>query len=76
MRFVTPLFFAAAGAWVHVYNGDHAGRVMVLPFMDAFASDPAGQGRATVVTLFVFAGTFAVWDTIRWISSRKETRED
>lgn len=73
MRFVTPVLFAAAGAWV-AWNNSASDRILVLPFIDALApstaGNPAAQGAVTVAVLFGLAAVFAAWDAAMWWRSR------
>lgn len=51
-RWLTPILFLAAAAWVSVHNGAGGPTVLTLPFMDAFVGpDPRAQGEATVLAL-------------------------
>jgi hypothetical protein len=79
MRFLTPVLFAAAGAWVAWSNAQHSDRVLVLPFLDALdpavANDPAAQGALTVKVLLGLAAVFAVWDLVMWLRARRADGE-
>ncbi|MDP2304837.1 MAG: hypothetical protein Q8P18_02285 [Pseudomonadota bacterium] len=75
MRFITPILFAAAAAYVGWQNGQHTDRVLVLPFLDviapATAGDAAAQGALTVQILFGLAVVFALWEGYRMMRDRQ-----
>jgi hypothetical protein len=80
MRFLTPLLFAAAAGWVAWYNGQHADRAMVLPFVSALdpaaEGNPARQGELTVMVLGGLAVLLGAWDTVRWLQDRRARAEE
>ncbi|MFZ5475380.1 MAG: hypothetical protein ACOZNI_01285 [Myxococcota bacterium] len=79
MRFLTPLLFAGAGAWVWYYNGHHADSVLLLPMIDVIdpstAGDMKAQGARSVQILFGLAVAFALWDTAMWLRARNTSQE-
>jgi hypothetical protein len=79
MRFLTPILFAAAGAWVLYYNGSHADSVLLLPMIDQIdpstAGNPQAQGQRSAQILFALAGVFALWDTAMWLKARNSAAE-
>lgn len=77
MRFLSPLLFAAAAAGVGWYNGQHADRALVLPFMDVLdataANDPKRQGELTVLVFAGLAVALGVREGVRWARERGGT---
>ena len=63
MRFVTPLGFLAAAAFVGWLNARDGVRVWALPLevvVPSLHGDPVGQGRATVGVFLVLGLVFGV----------------
>lgn len=79
MRFLSPVLFAAAGLYVAWYNGNHADRVLMLPFMDvvfpATANDPVAQGAVSWKVLLGLAGIFGVLDAVQWARARRREED-
>ena len=52
LRYVWPLLFFVAAGWAWQYNGSHADRKVVFPFVDVIvpsvAGDPQQMGEVTV----------------------------
>lgn len=80
MRFVSPILFAAAAAYVAWYNGSHEGQVLMLPFMEVLSpatmGDPAAQGALSVNVLAGFAVLFAVLDLVQWLRARRQAEDE
>lgn len=75
MRFVTPILFAAAAAYVGWQNGQHTDRVLVLPFLDVIAPGTAGnaaaQGALSVQILVGLAVVFGLREGYRMMRDRR-----
>jgi hypothetical protein len=71
-RLFTPALLLATAAGVAVYNTSANGRVMVFPFMDRIAADPAAQGWWTVGLLTVL-GLVALGAALRGLARERET---
>lgn len=46
LRYLTPLMFAAATAWMWHYNGTHDDSKLVLPLVDVIVPEAAGDPAA------------------------------
>ena len=73
-RFFTPLLLLAGAGYVHWYNTNHDGSVLLLPFIDIFfprdAEDPEAMGRATVQALGALGAVTFVVATVGLIRDR------
>ena len=80
MRFLTPVVFAGAAAYVGWFNAAHGDRALILPFLDALdpsvAGDPAAEGALTVKVLAGLALLFCAWELGRVALRRRTSQED
>lgn len=74
MRFVSPVLFLAAAGGVSWYNGQHADRALVLPFMDVIdpGADALRQGELSVIVLIGVAVVLGVRDVLGALRARQE----
>ena len=76
MRFITPILFFAAGAWVWWYNANHLDRVVLVHIFDWVApstkGDVALQGRLTAYLAFALGTAFLIRDLV-WLARERRS---
>ncbi len=80
MRFLTPVVFACAAAYVGWFNATHGDRALILPFLDVLdpsvVGDPAAEGALTVKVLAGLAVVFCAWELGRAALRRRAPPEE
>lgn len=80
MKFLTPILFFAAAAYVHWHNTTQTGSVLMFPFIDIVyppsKGNPHQMGSASVVLLAALGFVTLMWTATAEIRYRRHLRSN
>lgn len=80
MKFLTPILFFAAAAYVHWHNTTQTGSVLMFPFIATIyppaEGDPHEMGSASVVLLVALGAVTLLWSATAKLRYRRHLRNN